>query len=69
MKKHMKEIRGKTSQELTKILFEKREELRTLRFAAAGARAKNPNALGELRKEIARILTELSVLKRQPTAV
>jgi len=38
---------------------EKREELRGLRFAAAGARPKNSNAAGNTRREIARLLTEL----------
>lgn len=48
----------KTDQELTKLLTDTRVELRTERFSAAGARAKNPNAKGNLRKSIARVLTE-----------
>lgn len=63
----MKDIRGKTSLELKKMLGEKREELRALRFAAAGARAKDPNAPQKIRKEIARILTELSALATPKT--
>lgn len=55
MKKHMKGIEGKTKAELASILAEKREELRTLRFSAAGARAKDPSAAGKLRAAIARI--------------
>lgn len=46
--------------ELTKELAKKREELRTLRFSAAGARAKDTNAKAKVRKEIARIMTALS---------
>jgi ribosomal protein L29 len=47
----------KADAELVKLLAEKREELRKLRFGAAGARAKDPSALGKLRKDIARIET------------
>jgi ribosomal protein L29 len=48
----------KTDQELMKILSDTREILRTERFSAAGARAKNPNHLGQMRKIVARVLTE-----------
>ena len=54
--------------ELTKKLAENREELRKLRFAAAGARAKDPSALGKLRKEIARIMTEIRARKGNEAA-
>ena len=48
----------KTDQELVKLLIETRGALRTERFSAAGARAKDPNQHGRLRKTVARILTE-----------
>lgn len=48
----------KTEQELSKLLAETRAMLRTERFSAAGARAKESNAPRKLRKTIARILTE-----------
>ncbi len=48
----------KTDQELMKLLVDTRETLRTERFSAAGARAKDSNAPRKLRKEIARALTE-----------
>lgn len=48
----------KTDQELTKLLALTRAELRTERFAAAGARAKDSNSPKKLRATIARILTE-----------
>jgi len=41
------------------MLAEKREELRTARFASVGARPKDTNAHARLRKEIARVLYEL----------
>jgi ribosomal protein L29 len=50
----------KTDQELVKLLVETRSELRTERFSAAGARAKNSNAKSNLRTKIARVLTEQS---------
>jgi ribosomal protein L29 len=49
----------KTPTELTKMLKEKREELRALRFSAAGARPKDSHAPRKSRQEIARVLTEL----------
>ncbi len=48
----------KTDQELIKLLSDTRETLRTERFSAAGARAKDPNSPRKLRREIARALTE-----------
>lgn len=47
-----------TDQELMKLLVEVRSELRTQRFSAAGARAKESNTPQKLRRKIARILTE-----------
>jgi ribosomal protein L29 len=48
----------KTDQELTKLLVDTRALLRTERFSARGARAKDSNAPGKLRHTIARVLTE-----------
>ena len=48
----------KTDQELIKLLTDTRAELRTVRFSAAGARAKDSNAPKKLRATIARALTE-----------
>ncbi len=46
-----------TAADLSKVLSERREELRKLRFTAAGARTKDTNESGKIRKDIARILT------------
>lgn len=51
---------NKTDQELLKLLEETRAQLRTERFAAVGARAKDSNAPKKLRATIARVLTEQS---------
>ncbi|MFA5997847.1 MAG: uL29 family ribosomal protein [Candidatus Paceibacterota bacterium] len=48
----------KTDQELSKLLADTRATLRTERFSAAGARAKDSNAPRKLRTLIARVLTE-----------
>lgn len=48
----------KTDQELVKLIADTRAELRTVRFAAAGARAKDSNAPKKLRATVARVLTE-----------
>jgi len=54
--------------ELEKMLEETRAALRTERFAAAGARPKDPNAPAKMRKTIARILTEQHARKtKAPT--
>ncbi|HVW71672.1 MAG TPA: 50S ribosomal protein L29 [Candidatus Paceibacterota bacterium] len=47
--------------ELEKFIKEKREELRTLRFSAAGARAKDPSQFHKVKRDIARALTELQM--------
>lgn len=60
--------KDKQAPELLKLLAEKREELRKLRFEAAGSRPKDSNAPKKARKEIARILTELSLSHQQAGA-
>ncbi len=52
-------MKEKTKEELVKLLGEKREELRKLRFEAAGSRPKDSNAPAKVRKDIARIMTAL----------
>ena len=53
-------MKDKNKEELVKLLKEKREELRKLRFEAAGARPKDSNAPMKVRREIARIMTALN---------
>jgi ribosomal protein L29 len=48
----------KTDAELAKLLADTRAELRTVRFAAAGARAKDSDAARKHRATVARVLTE-----------
>ena len=49
--------------EIAKLLGEKREELRKLRFEQAGARPKDTNAPKKARRDIARIKTALRAKK------
>jgi ribosomal protein L29 len=54
------DLKNHTPQELQKLVAEKREELRALRFSVAGSKNANVKLASTLRKQIARALTELS---------
>ena len=56
MKKLMEEFTGKDTAELTKLLAEKREELRDFRFSTKGSKIRNTKLGMRIRKDIARIL-------------
>ena len=55
----MTDLRKQSTDDLRKTLAEKREALRAFRFGGAGSRTRNVREGRNLRKEIARILTEL----------
>lgn len=55
-------------EEIAKVLGEKREELRSLRFTAAGGRPKDATAASKVRKDIARLLTEQTAQKNAVNA-
>jgi len=57
-----KELRRKSKAGLQKILRDKREKLRDTSFNLASGKIKNVREIGELKKDIARILTILSKL-------
>jgi ribosomal protein L29 len=48
-----------TPEELTKVVADKREALRVLRFSASGSKNQNVKEAKNVRKEIARALTAL----------
>lgn len=52
-----------TVDDLHKEIREKREELRTFRFGSAGSRSRNVREGRTLRKDIARLMTEVSARK------
>jgi len=54
----MAKIKEKNDKELDKELVEKQKELRSFRFGIAGSKVRNVKTARNLRKDIARILTE-----------
>ena len=57
-------LKEKTPVELNKMLGEKREEMRVLRFSSLGARPKDSDAPKKLRKEIAQLMFEIGARTR-----
>ena len=55
----MSEYKDTTIEELHKLIADKRTALRVFRFGGAGSRTRNVREGRNLRKEIARMLTEL----------
>jgi ribosomal protein L29 len=56
----MKDIQDKNEKDLVKTLHEKQEGSRAFRFAISGSKTRNVREGRGLRKDIARIKTELS---------
>jgi large subunit ribosomal protein L29 len=54
------DIKKTGDKELLKNLAEKREELRKMRFDLAGSKNKNTKLVKNTKKDVARILTELT---------
>lgn len=65
----LKELKNKSEKELHRILAEKRDKLRDLRFKNTGYQLKKVRDIREVRKIIARILTLLNqkLKKKQST--
>ena len=59
----MKEIINKNTSDLNRLIAEKREALRSFRFGTAGSKTKNVKEGRGIRKDIARIMTELTNVK------
>ena len=53
----IKDLKGKDEKELQKLLQEKRDRLRQLRFELSQGKVKNIKEIRETKKDIARILT------------
>lgn len=53
------DFKAKTAEELTRLVAENRQKLQAFRFAMAGSKQKNVKEGRTLRKDIARLLTEL----------
>lgn len=59
----MSELIKKSNEDLTKLVWEKREELRSFRFDLAGTAKKNAKHAFLAKKEVARALTEINARK------
>ncbi len=57
------DLKKKIDKDLRKLLSEKRASLREFKFALSGSKIKDIKKAKNLRKEIARILTELNSRK------
>ena len=55
----MADLKNKSPKDLEKMLVEKREALRAFRFGISGSKTRNVKEGSALRKEIARLMTEL----------
>jgi len=60
MAKKKDNIKGLTIGELNKSLASLREEFRVIRFKGEGAKSKNVKEAHNIKKQIARVLTEIS---------
>jgi len=56
----MKDFKGKKDTELTKMLADKRKELRELHFDVSGSSARDTKHERNIKRDIARILTEIN---------
>jgi ribosomal protein L29 len=65
-KKHS--LNTHSTEDLVKLVQTKKEELRRLRFSATGSKNRNVKQARNIRKEIARALTETSARKNAPAA-
>ena len=52
--------KGKLREDLIKALLEKRENFRKLKFGVTGSKIRNVKEESSIRKDIARIMTELN---------
>lgn len=64
----MDELKKKSTDELQKMVADKREGLRAFRFGSAGSRSKNVREGRTLRREIAQVMTELRARQIASTA-
>ena len=63
----MNEINKQSDKELEKLLFDKRAAIRQFRFDMSGSKAKNLKDGANTRKDVARIMTALSMrTKKRP---
>lgn len=61
----MSEFKNKTEKDLQKALYDKRVAFKNFRFGISGSKIRNVKEGRELKRDIARIMTELSVLNKK----
>ncbi len=61
----MKDLNNKSIKDLVKMLTEKKEALQGFRFGNAGAKSRNVKEGRQIKKDIARIMTAVSVINRE----
>ena len=61
----MEEYKNKNLQDLNKLISEKTEAIRNFRFGSTGSKIKNVKLGKTLHKEVARIMTEISLRKNK----
>ncbi len=60
MAKKKENLKGMAKGELEKRLVSLQEQIRMIRFKTEGSKSKNVKEVGSLRKDIARVLTEMN---------
>ena len=63
----MTEFKNKNRKDLMKTLHEKKDALQSFRFGGAGSKSRNVKEGRDIRKDIARILTELNTQTKAST--
>ncbi len=61
----MKDLKDKNEKDLQKMLQEKRESIQSFRFGVAGSKVRNVREGRNLKKDVARIMTEISSRKNK----
>jgi len=56
----MKDLKTKKDEDIKKLLVEKQDALRAFRLGLSGSKIKNVKEGAEIKKDIARIMTEVS---------
>jgi ribosomal protein L29 len=64
-KKKNENLKEVNPEELKKKLIALEEEIRVLRFKAEGSKSKNVKEAGNLKKQVARILTEINKVNKK----
>lgn len=63
-KKSKEDLKGMQKSELEKKMAALGDEIRTIKWKAEGARSKNVKEISNLKKQVARILTQINSVKQ-----